>query len=98
MTVTLEVANPAVLTLLQDMEYLDLVHLEEKLDEHAGTPRLKGQYLGGARENFHTTAKMAAAQKLKQGDSSRIYAGCLNGKNIFRGDPAAIQRKMRDEW
>jgi hypothetical protein len=31
-------------------------------------------------------------------DSSRKYAGCLKGKNIFTGDPVAIQRKMRDEW
>jgi hypothetical protein len=28
-------------------------------------------------------------------DSSRKYAGCLKGKNIFTGDPVAIQRKMR---
>jgi hypothetical protein len=34
----------------------------------------------------------------KQNDSSRVYAGCLKGKHIFKGDPAAIQRKMRDEW
>jgi hypothetical protein len=31
-------------------------------------------------------------------DSSRKFAGCLNGKNIFKGDPVEIQRKMRDEW
>jgi hypothetical protein len=34
----------------------------------------------------------------KKNDSSRVYAGCLKGKNIFKGDPVAIQRKMRDEW
>ncbi|MDR2477314.1 MAG: hypothetical protein LBD18_05985 [Treponema sp.] len=34
----------------------------------------------------------------KKDDSSRVYAGCLKGKNIFKGDPVAIQRKMRDEW
>ena len=42
--------------------------------------------------------KSVAAPELKQGDSSRVYAGCLKGKNIFKGDPVAIQRKMRDEW
>jgi hypothetical protein len=31
-------------------------------------------------------------------DSSRTYAGCLKGKNIFKGDPVEIQRKMRNEW
>jgi hypothetical protein len=34
----------------------------------------------------------------KQNDSSRVYAGCLKGKGVFKGDPVAIQRKMRDEW
>ena len=98
MTVTLEVANPAVLKLLQDMECLDLVHLAGKQDEHAGAPRLRGRVPGSAKDNFGTAARSTAVDKLKQGDSSRIYAGCLNGKNIFQGDPAAIQRKMRDEW
>ena len=74
MTVTLEVANPAVLTLLRDMECLDLVQVQ-------GTQNGR-----------------AAAPELKQGDSSRVYAGCLKGKHIFKGDPVAIQRKMRDEW
>ena len=74
MTVTLEVANPAVLTLLRDMEFLDLVQMKDKQN------------------------KSVAAPELKQGDSSRVYAGCLKGKNIFKGDPVAIQRKMRDEW
>jgi hypothetical protein len=31
-------------------------------------------------------------------DSTRTYAGCLAGKNIFKGDPVEIQRRMRDEW
>jgi hypothetical protein len=31
-------------------------------------------------------------------DSSSKFAGCLNGKNIFKGDPVEIQRKLRDEW
>ncbi|MDR2588755.1 MAG: hypothetical protein LBC67_04945 [Spirochaetales bacterium] len=34
----------------------------------------------------------------QKGDSSRVYAGCLKGKGIFKGDSVAIQRKMRDEW
>jgi hypothetical protein len=31
-------------------------------------------------------------------DPSRTFAGCLKGKNVFKGDPVEIQRKMRDEW
>jgi hypothetical protein len=31
-------------------------------------------------------------------DFSRKYAWCLKGKNIFKGDPVKIQRRMRDEW
>ena len=74
MTVTLEVANPAVLALLRDMECLNLVQVKGKQEESAGTTGLK------------------------QSDSSRIYVGCLQGKNIFKGDPVAIQRKMRDGY
>jgi hypothetical protein len=40
----------------------------------------------------------AAMRQDKSGDSSRKFAGCLKGKNIFKGDPVAIQRKMRNEW
>ena len=40
----------------------------------------------------------AAMRQDKSGDSSRKFAGCLKGKNIFKGDPVAIQRTMRNEW
>ena len=43
-------------------------------------------------------AEIVTPPAQKKNDSSRIYAGCLKGKNIFKGDPVAIQRKMRDEW
>jgi hypothetical protein len=50
-------------------------------------------------------AKAIIAEKIRRKengeiceDSSRKYAGCLKGKNIFKGDPVEIQRKMRDEW
>jgi hypothetical protein len=44
-------------------------------------------------------ARAALARKAGQpGDSSRKYAGCLKGKNVFKGDPVEIQRKMRNEW
>jgi hypothetical protein len=50
-------------------------------------------------------AKVVIAERIRRKengetieDSSREFAGCLNGKNIFKGDPVEIQRKMRDEW
>jgi hypothetical protein len=44
-------------------------------------------------------ALIAIAWKTGQtDDSSRKYAGCLKGKNVFKGDPVEIQRKMRNEW
>jgi hypothetical protein len=50
-------------------------------------------------------AKAAIAERMRRKengevleDSSRKYAGCLNGKNIYKGDAVEIQRKMRDEW
>jgi hypothetical protein len=52
-----------------------------------------------------TEAKAVIAERIrrKEGgevleDSSRKYAGCLNGKNIYKGDVVEIQRKLRDEW
>jgi hypothetical protein len=50
-------------------------------------------------------AKAVIAEKIRHRengevceDSSRKYAGCLKGKNIFKGDPVEIQRKLRNEW
>ena len=52
MTVTLEVANPAVLTLLRDMECLDLVQVQGTQNERAETPHLKERVFGCARGKF----------------------------------------------
>jgi hypothetical protein len=50
-------------------------------------------------------AKAVIAERIRRKEggaiienSSRKYAGCLQGKNIFKGDPVEIQRRMRDEW
>jgi hypothetical protein len=45
-------------------------------------------------------ARQKTAERLAdpENDSVKKYAGCLNGKNIFNGDPVEIQRRMRDEW
>jgi hypothetical protein len=42
--------------------------------------------------------KLCRRQDPSYEDSSHKYAGCLNGRNVFKGDPVEIQRKMRDEW
>jgi hypothetical protein len=55
MTVTLEVANPAVLALLRNMECLDLVRMKADRDGNAGIPRLKERVFGCAREKFRMT-------------------------------------------
>jgi hypothetical protein len=34
----------------------------------------------------------------RQTDSTRRFAGTLKGTGVFDGAPAAIQRKMRNEW
>ena len=52
MTVTLEVEDPAVLTLLRDMECLDLVHMKAREDKSAETPQLKERVFGCARGKF----------------------------------------------
>jgi hypothetical protein len=56
MTVTLEVANLAVLTLLRDMECLDLVQVQGTQDESSATPRLKERVFGCARGKFRMAA------------------------------------------
>jgi hypothetical protein len=50
-------------------------------------------------------AKAVIAERIRRREngevcenSSRKYAGCLKGKNIFKGDPVEIQRKMRNDW
>ena len=56
MTVTLEVTNPAVLALLQDMECLDLVQMKAKQDEYAAAPRSKARIFGCAQGKFRMAA------------------------------------------
>ena len=56
MTVTLEVEDPAVLTLLRDMECLDLVHMKDTREESAGTPLLKERVFGCARGKLRMAA------------------------------------------
>jgi hypothetical protein len=62
------------------------------------------QIAGGTGERRNPPLGLSEARAVlerkagQSGGSSRKYAGCLKGKNIFKGDPVEIQRKMRDEW
>ena len=56
MTVTLEVANPAVLALLRDMECLNLVQMKAGQDESAAAPRPQERVFGCAKGAFRMAA------------------------------------------
>jgi hypothetical protein len=60
MTITLEVTNPAVLALLQDMECLDLVQVQDRQAGSAPAPCLKERVFGCARGQFRMAADFDA--------------------------------------